>query len=228
MNEKKQSSVRADEHIKLFIPGPTEVRPEVLDAQTDWMIGHRMPECLALIGRIRPKLRKVFMTEKRVLISASTGTGFMEAAIRNTANKDAVSSMAGVAVPFDAWDLDVLLTSSQKAFALPAGLAFAAVSDRAMDKAKTVPGRGWYFDFLVLEKYLLKNQTPATTAVSLLYALDKQLDDMMTEGMENRYARHLAMRDRTITWAKSRGLTPATAPPPSPASATTTTMTFPR
>ncbi|PIE80399.1 MAG: aminotransferase [Chloroflexi bacterium] len=289
------NNVRADKHIKLFIPGPTEVRPEVLDAQTDWMIGHRMPECLDLIGRIRPKLAKVFQTEKRVLINASTGTGFMEAAIRNVTNGkvlncvngafsqrwhditvacarenelldvewgqpvlpeavaerlaqggfdaitvahnetstgvtnpieaiaqavrrapqgenimilvDAVSSMAGVSIPFDDWDLDVLLTSSQKAFALPAGLAFAAVSDRAMAKAKTVPGRGWYFDFLVLEKYLLKNQTPATTAVSLLYALDKQLDDMMAEGMENRWARHLAMRDRTIQWAETRGLT---------------------
>ena len=120
---------------------------------------------------------------------------------------DAVSSMAGVAIPFDDWDLDVLLTSSQKAFALPAGLSFAAVSDRAMAKAKTVPGRGWYFDFLVMEKYLLRNQTPATTAVSLFYALDKQLDDMMLEGMESRYARHLAMRDRTVEWAQSRGLT---------------------
>ena len=56
---------RADKHVKLFIPGPTEVRAEVLDAQTGWMIGHRMPECLELIGRIRPKLGKVFMTEKR-------------------------------------------------------------------------------------------------------------------------------------------------------------------
>jgi predicted phosphoserine aminotransferase len=120
---------------------------------------------------------------------------------------DAVSSMAGFAIPFDDWDLDVLLTSSQKAFALPAGLSFAAVSDRAMAKAETVPGRGWYFDFLVMEKYLLKNQTPATTAVSLLYALDKQLDDMMQEGLGNRYARHLAMRNRTIEWAQSRGLT---------------------
>jgi predicted phosphoserine aminotransferase len=287
--------VRANEHVKLFIPGPTEVRPEVLDAQTDWMIGHRMPECADLISRIRPKLGQVFITEKRVLISASTGSGFMEAAIRNVTNKkvlncvngafskrwqditvacgrenevldakwgqpilpeavaerlvnggfdaitvahnetstgvtnpieaiaqvvrqvpngehimvlvDAVSSLGGVAIPFDDWDLDLLLTSSQKAFALPAGLAFAAVSDRAMEKAKTVPGRGWYFDFLVLEKYLLRNQTPATTAVSLMYALDKQLDDMMAEGMDNRYARHLAMRDRTIEWANSRGLT---------------------
>ena len=101
----------------------------------------------------------------------------------------------------------MLLTSSQKAFALPAGLAFVAVSDRAMAKAKTVTGRGWYFDFLVLEKYLLKNQTPATPAVSLLCALDKQLDDMMAEGLENRYARQLAMRNRTIERAHARGLT---------------------
>ena len=86
---------RAEKHVKLFIPGPTEVRPEVLDAQTDWMIGHRMPECLELIGRIRPKLGEVFMTEKRVLINASTGTGFMEAAIRNTAVKKVLNCVNG-------------------------------------------------------------------------------------------------------------------------------------
>ena len=117
---------------------------------------------------------------------------------------DSVSGLSGARLEFDAWDLDVALTSSQKAFALPAGLSFCAVSDRAMEKAKTVPNRGYYFDFLDLEKYLLKDQTPATTAVSLMYALDRQLTDMLEEGMENRFARHLAMRDRTIEWAKSR------------------------
>ena len=74
-------------HIKLFIPGPTEVRPEILDAQAAWMLGHRMPECTELISRIRPKLRQVFQTEQRVLISASTGSGLMEAAIRNCVGK---------------------------------------------------------------------------------------------------------------------------------------------
>ena len=77
------NEIRAEKHVKLFIPGPTEVRPEVLDAQTDWMIGHRMPECLDLIGRIRPKLRTVFMTEKRVLINASTGTITVTASFAN-------------------------------------------------------------------------------------------------------------------------------------------------
>lgn len=294
-NSKKPSTVRSAQHTKLFIPGPTEVRPEILDAQAQWMFGHRMPECSDLIGRILPKLKTVFYTEGRVLISASSGTGLWEAAVRNTINQkalncvngafsdrwrevttlngkenevlevdwgqaikpemvaerlaaggfdaitiahnetstgvinpikeiaevvrqapngdeimilvDAVSGLSGAALDFDGWDLDVALTSSQKAFALPPGLAFCAVSDRAMAKAVTVPNRGYYFDFLTLDRYLQKNQTPATPAISLLGALDRQLDDMMAEGMENRFARHLQMRDMTIEWAKSRELT---------------------
>jgi predicted phosphoserine aminotransferase len=118
---------------------------------------------------------------------------------------DSVSGLSGARLETDAWDLDVVLTSSQKAFALPAGLAFCAVSNRAMAKAATVENRGYYTDFLLLEKYLLRNQTPATPAISLMYALDQQLDDMLAEGMENRFARHLAMRDRTIAWAKGHG-----------------------
>jgi aspartate aminotransferase-like enzyme len=118
---------------------------------------------------------------------------------------DSVSGLSGARLETDAWDLDVVLTSSQKAFALPAGLALCAVSDRAMAKAATVKNRGYYTDFLDLEKYLLRNQTPATPAISLMYALNQQLDDMLAEGMENRFARHLAMRDRTIAWARGHG-----------------------
>jgi predicted phosphoserine aminotransferase len=118
---------------------------------------------------------------------------------------DSVSGMSGAELEFDAWDLDVVLCSSQKAFALPAGLAFCAVSDRAMAKAATVKNRGYYFDFISLEKSLVKDQTPATPAVSLLWALDKQLDDMMAETMEGRWARHLQMRDMTLAWAKNAG-----------------------
>lgn len=289
----KHSSVRPDKHVKLFIPGPTEVRPEILDAQAQWMIGHRMPECADLIGSILPKLSQVFFTNQTVLITASSGTGLWEAAVRNCINKkaltcvngafasrfsdvvglngkdmeilsvpwgqpvlpeqvverlstgefdavtvvhnetstgatspikeiaqairampggedimilvDSVSGLSGARIEMDAWDLDVVLSSSQKAFALPPGLAFCAVSDRAMAKAKTVPARGYYFDFISLAKSIAKNQTPATPAVSLLYALDLQLDNMMAEGMENRFARHLAMRDRTLEWSKSKG-----------------------
>ena len=60
---------------------------------------------------------------------------------------DAVSSMAGVEIRFDEWGLDVCLAGVQKCFALPPGLAVCAVSSRAMARAKTIPYRGYYFDF---------------------------------------------------------------------------------
>lgn len=294
MNDSKKDFTGPGEtHIRLFIPGPTEVRRPVLDAQTRWMIGHRMPECADLFASVQSKIKQVFLTSSRVYVNVSSGTGLQEAAIRNCTDRkvlncvngafgdrwrrvteangkangvlevewnspilseqvierltsaeydaitivhnetstgvlnpirniaaavrslpggddimilvDSVSGLSGARLDFDGWDLDVALTSSQKAFALPPGLAFCAVSDRALAKARTVANRGYYFDFVDLEKYLLRNQTPATPAVSLLYALDLQLNDMLAEGMENRFARHIKLRDRTIAWALARG-----------------------
>jgi predicted phosphoserine aminotransferase len=116
---------------------------------------------------------------------------------------DAVSSAGGVDLRTTS-GIDVLLTSSQKCFALPPGLAFAAVSDRALERAAAVPHRGWYFDFLLLEKYLLQNNTPATPAISLLYALDAQLDRILAEGLTARFERHARMAGLAQAWAEAR------------------------
>lgn len=117
---------------------------------------------------------------------------------------DAVSSLGGADLPFDAWGLDVLLTSSQKCLALPPGLSFCAVSDRALERARSVPNRGLYFDFVDLEKFALKNQTPATPAISLMFALDVQLDRILDEGLPARFARHAGMAGRVQAWARER------------------------
>ena len=74
-----------------------------------------------------------------------------------------------------------------------------------MERAQEIPHRGYYFDFLTLEESLLKNNTPTTPPVSLLYAADFQLDAILREGIEARWARHRAMRDATHEWALSRG-----------------------
>ena len=118
---------------------------------------------------------------------------------------DAVSSFSGVRLPFDDWGLDMLLTSSQKALAVPPGLAFAAVSDRLMARAGTVSYRGWYFDFLQLEKYRQRSTTPATPAISLLRALSVQLDRIFAEGLEARYARHAYCGQMSREWATANG-----------------------
>lgn len=118
---------------------------------------------------------------------------------------DAVSSFSGVKLPFDAWGLDILLTSSQKALAVPPGLAFAAVSDRLMERAATISKRGWYFDFLQLDKYRQRSTTPATPAISLLRALSVQLDRIFAEGMDARYARHAYCGQMSRAWAVNNG-----------------------
>ena len=118
---------------------------------------------------------------------------------------DAVSSFSGVKLPFDAWGLDLLLTSSQKALAVPPGLAFTAVSDRLMERAATLTDRGWYFDFLQLDKYRQRSTTPATPAISLLRALSVQLDRIFAEGLDARYARHAYCAQMSRAWALANG-----------------------
>jgi aspartate aminotransferase-like enzyme len=101
---------------------------------------------------------------------------------------DGVTSVGGMLVEAETWGLDFLLTGSQKAMALPPGLAFAAASERMMDRARTLTGRGQYFDLIEFDSYWRKHQTPNTPAVSLLYALAAQAERIATEGVEARAA----------------------------------------
>jgi aspartate aminotransferase-like enzyme len=121
---------------------------------------------------------------------------------------DAVSSLGGVKIEMDAWGIDFLLTSSQKALALPPGLSLASASDRAMKKAETVTHRGWYFDLVLMEKHRIKDSTPMTPAMALIYALDVELDRILAEGLEARFARHTAMAERVQSWAENYGMPP--------------------
>jgi predicted phosphoserine aminotransferase len=280
-----------DGHKRLVIPGPVEVRREILEAQTQWMIGHRSTAFADLFARLQPKLKQAFMTQYRVFISGSSGTGLWEGASRNCIRDDkkalhlvsgafserwaevsqlngkqvdviavewgqahtpemvadalkketydvvcavhnetstgvtnpikaigevvrqypdtlylvdTVSGLLGAELRVDEWGIDMALTSSQKAFGLPPGISFAAISDRVLERAAQVKNRGYYFDFIEIEASLKKNNTPSTPPISLMFAADRQLDDILAEGVENRWARHLQMREMTHNWAFSR------------------------
>lgn len=280
---------------RLFIPGPTDVLPDVLAAQTAPMIGHRSDEFESLFAKVEAQLQALYYTQNRVYIVAASGSAMHEASIRNcvrgrvlnfvngafsqrwhdaskgcdkqairtdiewnTAVKaatvgealttamsdgpvdaitvvhnetstgvvspiqeiaatvheispdtlilvDAVSSFAGTQIPVDEWGIDLCLTSSQKAMALPPGLAFCAASDRVLARAAEVSGRGWYFDFLNLEKSLKKNTTPSTPAITLMRALSAQLDHIFAEGLPQRFARHQHLAALTQKWAVDHG-----------------------
>ena len=75
-----------------------------------------------------------------------------------------------------------------------------------MQRAESVEQRGWYFDFLRLEKHRTSNSTPATPAIGLIYALDVQLDRIFAEGLENRFKRHTDMAQVAQDWAIDKGL----------------------
>lgn len=117
---------------------------------------------------------------------------------------DAVSAMGGVRIDFDEWGVDVCLAGVQKCFALPPGLTICAVSERMLERSSQVRNKGYYFDFVDAQKYHQKNQTPATPAISLIHALNAQMDDILAEGLEQRWARHRAMADYVQNWARSQ------------------------
>ncbi len=118
---------------------------------------------------------------------------------------DSVTGIGGAELLFDEWELDYALTGSQKALALPPGLAFAAASEAFISSARATPGRGLYFDLVEFDAYALKGQTPNTPAIPLFYAADVQLAAIAAEGMPARWARHSAMAERTYEWAAALG-----------------------
>lgn len=279
---------------RFFLPGPTEVRHDVLQAMTGQMIGHRGADVEALMASIAPGLQELFRTKNPVFTATSSATGLMEGGVRNTLRSrglclingafserfhkaavnsglavdklevplgqhhtpemladalktgsydvvtmvhsetssgvlnpireltevahaagdivvvvDTVSSMAGVQVETDDWKLDYVLTGSQKAIALPPGLAFCTANERVSERARQSRYRGLYFDLVEFQEYWEKNQTPNTPAVSLIYALDLQLKAIKAEGVENRWKRHTAMAERTWQWVdeqRERGI----------------------
>jgi len=118
---------------------------------------------------------------------------------------DTVSSLGGAPVETDAWGLDVVLAGTQKALALPPGLVVFALSERAAERAGGVSRRGYYTDLLRYRAKHREGGTITTPALSLVYALDLQLDRLLAEGLEARWERHRALAARTAEWAAQRG-----------------------
>jgi aspartate aminotransferase-like enzyme len=277
---------------RFFLPGPTDVHPDVLAAMQRPMIGHRSSAMERLLAGIAGPLGRVFRTAQPVLVGTASATGFMEMAVRNGVRRralslvngafsdrfaklvgacgkegvrldvplgqavepdmlrdalrrtpvdavtvvhsetstgvlqdlaslaavvrefddvlllvDAVTSLAGSPVEPDGWGLDFTFTGSQKALALPPGLALGVASERMRERARTLPSRGQYFDLVAFEEATRKFQPTNTPAISLFYALEVQLARVAREGgVEARWQRHEAMRHRVEEWSAAHDI----------------------
>jgi aspartate aminotransferase-like enzyme len=280
----------ADDHIRLYIPGPIEVSNKTFKAMCHPMIGHRSGDFAKLYESCMGRLQTLFGTKQPVFLSTSSAWGVMEAAIRNLVGKkvlnccngafsdkwldvskrcgknaealqyewgqpispedvdaklatgefdvvtlihnetstgvmspvaeiaavvnkypdvllvvDCVSSFSAVPIPMDELGIDVLLTGSQKALAMPPGLGLFAVSERAMERASQMPDRGYYFDFVEFKKNSENFMTPSTPCISLIYGLQSKLEDIFEEGVEARHARHEKLNGMVNDWVVRNG-----------------------
>lgn len=278
-------------HKRLFIPGPVEVREDVLKKMSTPMIGHRTKEASNLQRSISEKMKKVMYTESEILLSTTSGSGLMEGAVRSCTRKraavfsvgafgdrwhkmatangvpadkftsepgkptlpkmvddalstgkydlvtithnetstgvmnpieeisevmkkypevvwciDAVSSLGGIKIEVDRLGIDICITSTQKCLGLPPGMSVCSFSEKAVEAAKKVEYRGLYLDLLDLYNYIKKKdyQYPSTPSLPHMFALDYQLDRILAEGLENRFARHEQMAKIVRCWAKEK------------------------
>jgi aspartate aminotransferase-like enzyme len=118
---------------------------------------------------------------------------------------DTVSSFSTLPISMDEFGIDVMLTGSQKALALPPGMALFSVSEKAMKRAAEIKGRGYYFDFLEFQKNHEGDMTPSTPSIGHLYALQSKLDDIFEEGVTERHARHARTNRLVHDWVKQHG-----------------------
>lgn len=117
---------------------------------------------------------------------------------------DAVSSAGGMKIEVDKSNIDICLTSVQKALGLPPGMSLCTFSEKAKKRAEKVPNRGYYFDLLAIYEYIQnKNyQYPSTPSLSHMFALNFQLKKILNEGLDNRFKRHEDMANLVRDWAQ--------------------------
>ena len=119
---------------------------------------------------------------------------------------DAVSSLSSIPCPVDEWDLDVVVSGSQKGWMTAPGLSFVSVSDRAWERAASNPMPRFYFDLQKAKEYLENGQTPWTPTISVFYQLEKGLEMMFEEGLDNVYQRHRDLARMTRDGVRGLGL----------------------
>ncbi len=123
---------------------------------------------------------------------------------------DAVTSLGGIPVEVDAWHADVCYSGSQKCLSCPPGVAPITFSDRAMQHIRTrekkVPN--WYLDMNLLTAYWggSKRTYHHTAPINMMFALYQALYNILEEGTENVFARHVAAHEALVQGLDKLGL----------------------
>ena len=161
--------------------------------------------------KTKPGIKAVFVTHSETSTGVVNDMLAIGAIVGKTGAvlvSDSISGMGSSEIKTDEWQIDVVVSGSQKALMIPPGLAFVSVSDKAWDMVEKSMLPKYYFDWSKARKALAqaKPTTAFTPAVSLVVGLDTALAMIRAEGLEKLFKRHIVLGRATRAAVKGIGL----------------------
>lgn len=166
-----------------------------------WGAGTPVKEFSRLLGQDRhDEIKAVFVTHNET----ATGVASDVAAVRRALDEnfhdallfvDGVSSVGSLDFRMDEWEVDLVVTGSQKGLMLPAGLGILGVSEKAIDASRTATMRRAYFEFADMLTMNADGYFPYTPPTQLLHGLRQSLARIRAEGLDEVIARHTRLAE---------------------------------
>jgi aspartate aminotransferase-like enzyme len=186
-------SVNGGKFGERWVKMPQAFGLNVVEIKVPWGTAVQGPQLIDALKK-NPQAKAVYLVHSETSTGTATDVKEMAKVIRANSNAlvcvDGITAVGAHEMRFDTWGFDVCVTGSQKGLMIPPGLAFVALSQRAIEMMQTSKLPRFYFDLRKALKSYEKDDTPWTPAVSLIIGVDVALEMIKAEGIENVWKRH--------------------------------------
>jgi aspartate aminotransferase-like enzyme len=186
-------SVNGGKFGERWVKMPRAFGMNAVEIKTDWGKAPTPEQILSAL-KAHPEAKAVYLVHSETSTGTATDIKAMAKLIRENSNAlvcvDGITAVGAHELRFDEWGIDACVTGSQKGLMIPPGLAFVALSQRAIAMMETSKMPKFYFDLRKALKSYADNDTPFTPAVSLIIGVDLALQMIKAEGIENVWRRH--------------------------------------
>ncbi|MGB9665682.1 MAG: pyridoxal-phosphate-dependent aminotransferase family protein, partial [Ignavibacteria bacterium] len=180
-----------------------------IEIKKEWGEPPTIEEIVTVIKQ-NPDVKAVYLTHSETSSGTVTDIKEIAKAVHDISDAliivDGITSVGAIELRMDEWDLDIVLTGSQKGLMIPPGLSFIAVSERAWEKINKTENRVFYFSLKKAQKALESGDTPWTPAITLVIGANEALKLIKEEGLENIWKRHYKLAEGIRIGVKALGL----------------------
>lgn len=186
-------SVNGGKFGERWVKMPKAFGMNAVEVKTEWGKAPSAEQILSAL-KAHPDAKAVYLVHSETSTGTATDVKAMAKLIRENSRAlvcvDGITAVGAHELRFDEWGIDVCVTGSQKGLMIPPGLAFVALSQRAIAAMESSKMPKFYFDLRKAVKSHADNDTPFTPAVSLIIGVDAALEMIRAEGIENVWKRH--------------------------------------